>query len=173
MNIKYLAKTILFILLIQNGQALGKKVPFYISPDKLPQETCFELQRSERWDTFIQRTRVPQKFCVKSVVVEKVYTTQVALRVDSEDIPHLLFGDILMAYKNGEKRISLSIARQELSQKGSDYFGFAKVDLLFTVDQNGKLISEFDVNGYVMESPDLQKSEGESADLVFEKTLKY
>lgn len=172
LNFKFLSVIAFSFLVLNNSYALGKRINSKLSIKTLPSETCFELQKNERWDAFIERTRVPQKFCVKSAVVDKVYTNQVSVILESDDIPRLLFGDIHMSYKNGEKRISTSISRQELSQKGSDYFGFAKVDLLFTVDKNGTLISEFDIHGYVMETSDLQKSDGESTDLLFEKTVR-
>ena len=166
----YLLKSLSFFLMLQNAHALSKKISSPTSPEKLPQESCFELQKKESWDSFIEQTRIPQKFCVKSISVEKVYTNQVAVRVESNDIPHLLIGDIIIAYRNGEKKISLSITRQELSKKDSDYFGFAKVDLLFTVDTEGKLISEIEADGYVMETEDLQKSDGKNEQLIYKKT---
>jgi hypothetical protein len=96
----------------------------------------------------------------------------VSVRVDSDDIPQLLFGDIQMAYRNGEKRIALTFARQEIFQKGNDYFAYAKADLLFNIDKDGNLISEIDATVYVSETPDLQKNEGESANIAIKKTLR-
>ncbi|MEI7441123.1 MAG: hypothetical protein WCK43_05755, partial [bacterium] len=68
--------------------------------------------------------------------------------------------------------ISLPISRYQLSKKDSDYYAFSKVDLLFNVDQNGQLISEFEVKGHINETPDIQKTEGEFVDLIFEKTVR-
>ena len=139
---------------------------------KCQSETCFELEKNDRWDSLLKETRIPQKFCVKTICVDKVYTNQVSVRVDSDDIPQLLFGDIQMAYRNGEKRIALTFARQEIFQKGNDYFALAKADLLLNIDKDGNLISEIDANVYVSETPDLQKNEGELADIAIKKTVR-
>jgi hypothetical protein len=167
MKIKNFIKILFSLAILQNTYALGKKIP-----PKLRSETCFKLQKNEKWDSLISKMHIPQSFCVKSARVEKVYTTQVAVRIESNDIPQLLIGDIQVTFSNGAKHISLPISRYELSKKDSDYFGFAKVDLLFTVDKNGTLISEFEINGYINETPDIQKSDGEFADLIFEKTVR-
>ncbi len=172
LNIKSLSVIALSFLILNNSHALGKRIDSKLSFKKLPSETCFELTKNDRWDSLLKETRIPQKFCVKSVFVEKVYTNQVSVRVDSNDIPQLIFGDIQMAYRNGEKRIALTFARQEIFQKGNDYFAYAKADLLFNIDKEGNLISEIDANVYVSETPDIQKSEGEFADLIFEKTVR-
>lgn len=171
-HIKCLSIIAFSFLILNNSHALGKRIVSVLSLKKLPSETCFELEKNDRWDSLLKETRIPQKFCVKSISVDKVYTNQVSVRVDSDDIPELLFGDIQMAYKNGEKRIALTFVRQEIFQKGNDYFAFAKADLLFNIDKDGNLISEIDANVYVSETPDLQKNEGESADIVIKKTVR-
>ena len=167
MKIKNFSKIFFSIAILQNTYALGKKIP-----PKLPSETCFKLQKNEKWDSLVSQMYIPQSFCVKSARVEKVYTTQVAVRIDSNDIPQLLIGDIQVEFSNGIKHISLPISRYQLSKKDSDYYAFSEVDLLFNVDQNGQLISEFEVKGHINETPDIQKTEGEFADLIFEKTVR-
>lgn len=166
MKIKNFSKILFSIALLQNTYALGKKIP-----PKLPSETCFKLQKNEKWNSLISQMYIPQSFCVKSARVEKVYTTQVAVRIESNDIPQLLIGDIQVKFSNGIKHISLPISRYQLSKKNSEYYAFSKVDLLFNVDQYGRLISEFEIHGHINEMPDIQKSESEFADLIFEKTV--
>ncbi len=173
LNFKYLSLFTFSFLILNNGHALGKRVDSKLSVQKLPAETCFELGKNDRWDSLLKEARIPQKFCVKSIFVDKVYTNQVSVRIDSNDIPQLLLGDIQMPYKNGEKRIALTFARQEIFQKGTDYFAFVKADLLFNIDKDGNLTSEIDANVYVSETPDLQKIEGETADIVLNKSVRY
>jgi len=167
MKIKNFSIILFSIALLQNTYALGKKIR-----PKLPSETCFKLQQNEKWDSLISQMYLPKSFCVKSVRVEQVYTKQVSLRIESNDLPQLLIGDIQVEFSNGAKYISLPISRYQLSKKNSDYFAFSKLDLLFSVDQDGQLISEFEVHGQINETPDIQKSEGEFVDLIFEKTVK-
>jgi hypothetical protein len=173
MNIKRLTTLTLSFLILNNSHALGKRIDSKLSVSKLPAETCFELEKNDRWDALLKSARIPKKFCVKSVFIDKVYNTQVSVRVDSADIPQLLFGDIYVSHKNGEKLISLIFARQEMFQKDNDYFGFAQASLVFNVDKDGNLISEIDAKVYVSETPDIQKSEGDSADIVIHKTVRY
>ena len=167
MKIKNFTKILFSIALLQNTYALGKKVP-----PKLPIETCFKLQKNENWDALINQTYLPQHFCVKSVKVEKVYTNQVAIRIESNDIPQLLIGDINVTFSNGTKFISLPISHYELSKKDSNYHASSQLNLLFSVDQKGQLVSEFEAKGHINETPDIQKSEGEFVDLIFEKTVR-
>ena len=72
-------------------------------------------------------------------------------------------------FRNPEKKTNF---RYQLSKKESNYHASSQLNLLFSVDQKGQLVSEFEIHGHTNETPDIQKSDGEFADLIYEKTVR-
>jgi hypothetical protein len=56
-------------------------------------------------------------------------------------------------------------------KRTSNYYAFSRVISCLMSIENGELISEFEVKSLINETEDIQKSEGEFVDLVFEKTV--